>query len=64
MDRTERFYKIKELLRFTPDRIDHSFAELCSPKDQKLTAKGKRSDFKHYLSKAPDVAAQMGDEQV
>ncbi len=27
-------------------------------------AKGKRSDFDHYLSMVPDVTAQVGDERV
>ena len=27
-------------------------------------AKGRRSDFEHYMSKAPDVPASMGDERV
>lgn len=26
-------------------------------------AKGKRSDFEHYLSRVPDVPAQPGDEE-
>jgi predicted transcriptional regulator len=27
-------------------------------------AKGKRSDFEHYMSMVPDVPASMGDERV
>ena len=27
-------------------------------------AKGKRSDFEHYMNRVPDIPASMGDERV
>jgi len=65
--------KIKELAARDDVSVNQFIASAASEKMASVltldflkaeAAKGKRSDFKHYLSKVPDVAAQVGDERV
>ena len=65
--------KIKELAARDDVSVNQFIASAASEKMASVltldflkaeAAKGKRSDFKHYLSQVPDVAAQVGDERV
>lgn len=65
--------KIKELAARDDVSVNQFIASAASEKMASVltldflkaeAAKGKRSDFKHYLSKVPDVPAQLGDERV
>lgn len=65
--------KIKELAARDDVSVNQFIASAASEKMASVltldflkaeAAKGKRSDFDHYLSMVPDVPAQMGDERV
>jgi predicted DNA-binding ribbon-helix-helix protein len=65
--------KIKELAARDDVSVNQFIASAASEKMASVltldflkaeAAKGKRSDFDHYLSMVPDVAAQVGDERV
>jgi len=65
--------KIKELAARDDVSVNQFIASAASEKMASVmtldflkaeAAKGKRSDFDHYLSMVPDVPAQLGDERV
>lgn len=65
--------KIKELAARDDVSVNQFIASAASEKMASVltldylkaeAAKGKRSDFDHYLSMVPDVPAQVGDERV
>jgi predicted DNA-binding ribbon-helix-helix protein len=65
--------KIKELAARDDVSVNQFIASAASEKMASVmtldflkaeAAKGKRSDFDHYLSMVPDVPAQQGDERV
>lgn len=65
--------KIKELAARDDVSVNQFIASAASEKMASVltldylkaeAAKGKRSDFDHYLSMVPDVPAQAGDERV
>ena len=53
-----------QLMSMLPCR-DFEMASVLTLDDLKAeAAKGRRSDFEHYMGQAPDVPAQDGDERV
>ncbi len=65
--------KIKELAARDDVSVNQFIASATSEKMASVltldflkaeAAKGKRSDFKHYMSLVPDVPAQAGDKRV
>ncbi len=65
--------KIKELAARDEVSVNQFIASAASEKMASVltldflkseAAKGKRSDFEHYLSMVPDTPAQVGDEPV
>ena len=65
--------KIKELAARDEVSVNQFIASAASEKMASVltldylkaeAAKGKRSDFDHYLSMVPDIPAQEGDERV
>lgn len=65
--------KIKELAARDDVSVNQFIASAASEKMASVltldflkaeAAKGKRSDFDHYLSMVPDVPAQVGDKRV
>ena len=65
--------KIKELAARDDVSVNQFIASAASEKMASVltldflkseAAKGKRSDFEHYLSMVPDTPAQVGDEPV
>jgi len=65
--------KIKELAEREDISVNQFIASAASEKMASVltvdflkseAAKGKRSDFKHYMSLVPDVPAQKGDKRV
>ena len=65
--------KIKELAARDDVSVNQFIASAASEKMASVltldflkaeAAKGKRSEFDHYLSMVPDVPAQVGDERV
>ncbi len=65
--------KIKELAARDDVSVNQFIASAASEKMASVltldylkaeAAKGKRSDFDHYLSRVPDVPAQEGDKRV